>query len=81
MTSANAPALDMSNPEDIDLDTLVSSLEPLVRYYQHSRSKILAMSLAQIIEALSQHPEVGAETELNYNFERLANQWKWLASR
>jgi hypothetical protein len=61
-------------PEDLELH-----LGELIRHYVRHRSSDLAERVVQSIEALYQHPDLGADPDRFCAYRRLARHWRWLA--
>jgi hypothetical protein len=62
------------NPEDLEIH-----LGELIRRYVRHRSSDLAERVVRSIEALYQHPDLGADPDRFCAYRRLARHWRWLA--
>jgi hypothetical protein len=63
-----------------DLEALESGLAALMQAYQSSRSALRAWLVVRYAEAICRHPELGGGDEARCTYQRLARQWRWLAS-
>jgi hypothetical protein len=63
-----------------DPEALESGLVALMQAYQSKRSALRAWLVVRYAEALCRHPEFDGGDEARCAYQRLARQWRWLAS-
>jgi hypothetical protein len=73
-------ALPHNGFESLDPEALEIGIGALIPAYQAARSRSLAWFVVHYAQALCRHPEFAGSDEDRCAWQRLAGQWRWLAS-